>query len=73
MITHQTVGIESLALLGDLAPQQFQKYRAVLVIAKDGLARIPARGDVIQRSGEFQTQRTGNAEMLIRLPYKVKR
>jgi hypothetical protein len=28
---------------------------------------------VIQRAGEFQTQRTGHAKMLIRLSYKVKR
>jgi hypothetical protein len=28
---------------------------------------------VIQRAGEFQTQRTGHARMLIRLSYKVKR
>ena len=73
MIIHQAISVESPALLGDLAAEQIEERCAVLVIAKDVLARISARGDVIQRSSEFQTQRTGHAKMLIRLSYKVKR
>jgi len=47
MITHQAVGVESPALLGDFAAEQFDKRCAVRIIAKDVLARIAARGDVI--------------------------
>ena len=54
-------------LLGDLAAQQIKEHRAILIIAKDVLARIPARGNVIQRSGVFKTERTGHSEMVIRL------
>jgi hypothetical protein len=73
VIAHQAVGVESPALLGDLAAEQIEKRCAVPIIANDVRARIAARGDVIQRTGEFQTQRTGHAKMLIRLSYKVKR
>ena len=69
MITHQAVGAEAPALLGDLATGQIEKRGAVPIFAKVVLAR----GDVIQRACEFHTQRTGHAGMLIRLPYKVKR
>jgi hypothetical protein len=65
--------VESPALLRDLAAEQFKKCCAIRIIAKDVLTRISARGDVIQRASEFQTQRTGHAAMLIGSPYKVKR
>jgi hypothetical protein len=48
-------------LLGDLAAEQIEKRGSVPIIAKDVLARIAARAEVIQRAGEFQTQRTGHA------------
>jgi hypothetical protein len=73
VIIHQAISVESPELLGDLAAEQIEERCAVLFIAKDVLARISPRGDVIQRSSEFQTQRTGHAERLIRPPYKVKR
>ena len=73
VITHQAAGVESPALLGDLAAEQIEKRCAVSIIAKDVLAGIGASGDVIQRAGEFQTQRTGHARMPIRPSYKVKR
>ena len=59
--------------LSDLTAHKIEEQCAVLVIAKDVLTRIPARGDVIQRSGELQMQRTGHAEMLTRISYNVKR
>jgi len=73
VIGHQAVCVESPALLCDLAAEEIKKRCAVAIIAKDVLARISARGDVIQGAREFQTQRTGHAAMLIRSPYKVKR
>ena len=72
VIAHQAVCVESPALLSDLAAEQIEKRCAVPIIAKDVLACISARGDVIQRASEFQTQRTRDAAMLGRPPYKVK-
>ena len=73
VISHQAVGVQSPALLADFAAEQIEKRCAVRIIAKNILARISTRCNVIQRAGEFQTQRTGHVAMLIRLTYKVKR
>jgi hypothetical protein len=55
VIAHQAVGAESPALLGDLAAKQIEKRGSVPIIAKDVLARIISRAEVIQRACEFQT------------------
>jgi hypothetical protein len=60
-MAHQAVGVTSPALLSNLAAEQIEKRCTVPIIAKDVLARIAARADVIQRTGEFQMQRTGHA------------
>jgi hypothetical protein len=58
-------------LLGDLVHQQIEERRTDPIIVEDVLARIPSRGNVIQRSNEFQSRWTGHAEMLIRSSYTV--
>ncbi len=43
-------------LLGDLVHQQIEERRTDPIIVEDVLARIPSRGNVIQRSNEFQSR-----------------
>ncbi len=44
-------------LLPDLVAEQVKKAMPIRVIEKDGLLRIPACRDVVERAGEFQAER----------------
>jgi hypothetical protein len=60
------------ALLGDFFAQQFEEKTGIVVISENIGTRIGARGQVIQRAGKFQTQRTGHALSLRRNKCEVK-
>jgi len=72
MVVHQAIGqglgIEARQRLRD----DFKKRVAVLIIDKDRLAPVAARGDVIDGAGEFDAQWTGHAGTLRRREAKGK-
>lgn len=60
MIAHEAVGIAAPPLLVTLLSQQVQEPGAVDVVEKDGLLRIAARGEVVERAGKLLPSWTGH-------------
>jgi hypothetical protein len=51
VVGHQAVGDDAPLLLGHDAREPAEKVEAVEIVAKDRLAVVPARGDVVIRAG----------------------
>ncbi len=56
MVVHQAVGVTNLGKPADHLGQHVQKKMAVLVVEIDTLPRIAARGDMVERAGEFKSK-----------------
>jgi hypothetical protein len=47
-------------VLEDLSGEEGEEPGSVRIIEEHGLPRIPANGDVVQRAGKLQAERTGH-------------
>lgn len=46
-----------------LPGERREERLAISVVSKDSPARVTARGDVVERTGEFNAERTGHAQV----------
>jgi len=65
VVVRQAVGVTTPGEARDYLPQGVQEQIAVGLIAKNRLARVAARGGMIDRTGKFDSQRAGHDRMLI--------
>src|SRR4249919_4195548 len=67
VIIHQAVDVTAPPEAGHHRGQGGQKHLAVLIVANGSLTCIPARGDAIERTREFNTERTSHGLSCITL------
>jgi hypothetical protein len=58
VISHEAIGVEDPGLVGDDRGEKVQEMAAIRGIVKDRPALVAAAGDVVQRSGELQAERS---------------
>ena len=72
VIAHQTVGITAGVEALEAVGEDFEQLGPIIVVLKDRLAPITARGQVIQSAGKFETQRASPAGRLSRRRQKTR-
>ncbi len=61
MVVHQIPGIQQPTLLLDLLGEALNDAAAILLVEEDRLLRVAARGGVVERAGELESQRACRA------------
>ena len=57
VVAHQAIGEDLGIKAGECLRHHVEKLVTIIIVHKDRLAPIAARGDVIHRAGEFDTKR----------------
>ena len=59
MVVHEAEGVQLQAVALHHAAEQTDERRPVLVVEDDRLTSVPARGHVVESTGELDAKRTG--------------